>query len=101
MNLYNLALAIDNNVLETPEVGGIFIDSMKNKNPVYVVEHKDVKLQFINSSNQRTLSDFDSILEAISEKLGMGEAEGEVSDYMSGNEIFFEVVDIDSNGSLL
>jgi len=84
-----------------PRVEGIFIDSMEGKNPVYVAEFGEHKLQFINSSNQERLDEFDGIQEHIAELLEENEIEGDLHDSVSGNEIYWELVSIDSNGSLL
>jgi hypothetical protein len=100
MEFQEIIEAIDDGTLE-PTVGGIFVDSLGGNNPVYVADVGEFKLQFINSSNQRTLHDFDSLLGEISERLAEDEDEGEVFDAMTGNQIFFEVVGIDEAGSLL
>jgi hypothetical protein len=84
------------------KVEGIFVDSMGGKNPVYVTESKGgVKLQFINSSNQETLESFDSLLSSIYDELENEDYDGEVYDPASRNQIYWELVDENSNGTLI
>ena len=85
--------------LSEPTVIGTYKDSMKNDNPVYGTEIDGQRLQFINSSNQRGLSDFDSILEDIADELD--DRNGEIYDRHSGNQIYWEIVSVDEKGSLL
>jgi len=93
--------AIEEGTLDA-KVEGIFKDSVGGKNPVYVTDSVDgVKIQFINSSNQETLEDFSSILDKISERLSDDEDDGEVHDPYSGNQIYWEIVDEGSDGTLI
>jgi len=101
MDLENIVEAINNDNINEPEVIGTFVDSMQNDNPVYGVEYDGVRVQFINSCNQRGLSDFSYIMPEIAEAMDGQEQEGEVYDGMSGNQIWWEVVDVDEKGNLL
>ena len=84
------------------KVEGIFVDSMGGKNPVYVTDSiGGMKIQFINSSNQSTLSNFNSLLDEISENIKSDDEEGEVFHGMTGNQIYWELVEEDSNGTLI
>lgn len=99
MSYQDLIIAIADDTLE-PTVGGIFVDSMEGENPVYVCSTDENTLQFINSSNQEPLRNFDSLLVEIQEALEEEEQEGEVTDYSSGNQIFWEVVPNGAKGTL-
>ena len=78
-----------------------FEDSMGNKNNVYVGVYNNLKIQFINSSNQRTLNYFDDILDEISGQLDDEKFEGYLTDPISNNEIYWEAVELDLKGTLL
>jgi hypothetical protein len=100
MEYADIVVAIADDNLE-PRVRGIFVDSIGGENPVYVAEADENKVQFINSSNQEPLHNFDSILENISEAIQEDDWEGEVFDPMTGNQVWWEVVPLGVNGTLL
>jgi len=93
--------AVRDGNIDEPRVEAIFVDSMEGKNPVYVTVFGEFKIQFINSSNQGRLDDFDGILDSIADEIENGDEEGEISDYSTGNQIYWELLPKDSNGSLV
>ena len=93
--------AIRDGNIDEPRVEAIFVDSMGGKNPVYVTVFGEFKIQLINSSNQEPLDDFDRILDSIADEIENGDEEGEVQDSGTWNQIYWELLPQDSNGSLV